>query len=50
MTYHVICLVNQTEQTFIYNDCTDAMDALKKFMSDKPDYYDDNSFRVVPVS
>jgi len=49
MTYNVICLVGGVEQTFTYTGCTDAIDALNKFMADQPDYYDDRNFRIVPA-
>lgn len=48
-TYNVICTTPEGERTFTYTDCTDAIDALRKFMVDQPDYYDDRDFRIQRV-
>jgi len=49
MTYQVICTVNGVDEVFVYTDCTDAMNALHKFIHDHPDYYEDRNFRIVPI-
>lgn len=50
MTYNVTCIINDVEQTFTYENCTDAVDALRKFMQEHPDYDQDRNFLIVPVS
>lgn len=50
MTYSVKCLIDGVEQTFTYTDCTDAVDALHKFMQEYPDYDQDRNFVILPVS
>ena len=49
MTYNVICTTPEGERTFTYTGCTDAFDAVNKFMIDQPDFYDDRNFRVEPA-
>ena len=49
MTYNVVCTTAEGPRTFTYTGCTDAMDALNKFMIDQPTFYNDRNFEIQPA-